>query len=246
MKKTKVLLFGLILTSAQFAVFAQDEIIGDVAINTEQTTQITQEVDEALEAASVTPATSQTEEIAQIANQVITQDELEKWSYVGKYFTSNINTSKIHQKIGAFLNKYSSYISACVPIFGFLISCGIVCNVKSNKPPYKTLDYTYPKTCFVAGFVIAPLIAFLITNKTLQFIGKKLDNKEDRCCQLLTDFVKNWDQNKEQTPAVLHPLFQNLREDLVQNGRFTKINNKFAQEIVQAMITGSLIVNLIN
>ncbi len=217
MKNLRFFLFGLVLT--QFTIFAQ-------------------------EATPKAVEDAQTESIASEATQIIEEiatssDETEKWQFIEKYFAADLNILKIHQKLGRFLDNYSSYMAACVTPWSALVAVGIFdkiekkinINIKNNR----AWDLFELTNCCC----IAPIIGFLITNKILKAIGEKLENEDERCLQLLTDFLNNWEKNKAQTPASLIPMFEKLATD----NNISKGDKAFAQKIVETIIATSLMIN---
>ncbi len=213
MIKLRVFLFSLVLALTQFTIFAQDEITNSEITNTKY--------------------------------------ETEKWQYIEKYFASDLNTSKLQQKVGAFLDKHSSYVAApaacAIAFFMALYSNNIDDNIfaQLDFKILETIEYAFKITpekderlyAALASIIIVRLIIiFLITNKILKDIGKRLENEYRPCLQLLTNFLNNWKENKEQTPASLIPMF----EKLATGDNISKVDEALAKKIVDAIITTSL------
>ena len=211
MRNLRFFLFGLVLVLTKFTIFAQDEIT-----NTEITN---------------------------------IKDETEKWQCIEKYFASNLNASKVPQKLGHFLDSYSSYMAALtIEIFKRIDLQGKTKELAHQlfgEDQYDrdqevwSSDETQRKP--LENFIcqIAPIIGFLITNKILKAIGKWLENKDGRCLHSLTDFVNNWKENKEQTPASLIPMF----EKLATENSISKVDKTLAKKIVETIIATSLMIN---
>jgi hypothetical protein len=96
---------------------------------------------------------------------------------------------------------------------------------------------------FIYGFIVfgIPAMCYFLPEKILELIGKKLENKDGRCLQLLSDFVKNWDENKEKSPEELKRLF----EMLATGENLSKIDKARAQKIVESVIDVLLSENLV-
>ena len=190
---------------------------------------------------------------------VVQVEEKEKWKFVGDYFNTGMDTLKISQKIGKFLNVYSAYV-----IWPLIVLCtGAVVSLDHSyvglfrqfdklneiisRKCTKTLQgYRYIRNGI--GFTGAAieigaisLLFYFLLNYGLQFGGRKLENKEGRSSLLLSDFVKNWEKNKEETPAVLKPIF----EQLVADDNIAKIDKILAEKIVESIIATALIASSI-
>jgi hypothetical protein len=230
MKKLSGILFGLLFLSAPSRVFAE--------LNQPEVQAVPEAVDSLVISENVEN----------------TSDEVEKWLFLEKYFASNIDSSKFHQKIGRFLNERSSTLSALTaPVIGAVAAfCFFNDIIDSSSAPesyrwcrsYKDkFRFWAHKASIPSIVVVSPFITFLVINKILQSVGKRIENKKGRCSQILTDFVKNWDICKAQTPTSMHPLFQKLSEKLSQNGTLTQIDNNLAQRIVESIIATALMVS---
>ncbi len=178
------------------------------------------------------------------------KEETEKWQFIEKYFTSDLNPSKL-QKVGLSLNNYSSYIA--VPTTCRLLWFPDNIFTKLNIPIinaineifYKNLNINIANYTEFSLTILESIIVFLITNKVLQAIGKRLENEDERCLQLLTDFVNGWKENKEQTPASLIPMFETLTtDDNISRKPLQKtIDKALAKKVVAAIIATSLMID---
>jgi hypothetical protein len=95
---------------------------------------------------------------------------------------------------------------------------------------------------FIYGFIVfgIPTICYFLPVKILELAGKRLENKDGRCLKLLSDFVKNWDENKEKSPEELKRLF----EMLATGENMSEIDKARAQKIVESVIYVLLSENL--
>jgi hypothetical protein len=217
------------LSLAQFKVFSQNNIINSL------------------------------DELSKNLGVLLQVEEKEKWQLVGDYFTTGMDTLKISQKIGKFLNNYSAYV-----IWPLVVLCtGTVVSLDhsyvglfrqfdklneiiSRKCTKTNRGYRYFKNGI--GFTGAAieigaisLLFYFLLNYGLQFGGKKLEDKEGRSFLLLSAFVKNWEKNKALTPAALMPIF----EQLVADDNFAKIDKVLVEKIVESIIATALIASSI-
>ncbi len=217
-KKLKILLFGLALVLAQPATFAQSA-------------EKTQTVD--------------------------IKEETEKWQFIEKHFASDLNALKFQQKMGSFWGKHSSYVAAptaCAlasfmalhldkkdSIFAklddkILDTIGYAFNIIINRD-----DRRYAALTIIT--IVEFIIIFLVIKTTLKAIGKRLENKDEHCLQLLTNFLNNWEKNKAQTPASLIPMFETLATyNHISRKLLQKtVDKALAKKVVDTLIATSLI-----
>ncbi len=255
-KKLKILLFGLVLVLTQFAIFAQSEAPSTTDLGNE--VEITPEI--------VTQAINAATQETQIT---AVKEETEKWQFIEKYFASDLNTSKLQQKVGFSLNNYSSYIafpttftlSCFMALYArgsgydnifekldnkFLDAIKYITKLITDAPTTSDWEAERNARCYTVGGmgkVLRPIIIFLVINKILKAISKKLENEDERSLQLLTDFLNNWEKNKAQTPTSLIPMFDALTtENNISRKPFQKtVDKALAKKIVAAISATSLI-----
>lgn len=97
-------------------------------------------------------------------------------------------------------------------------------------------------TVKLASLGLSFIIGTALTYKLCKMIGQWLIAKNVVAENVLKQYLLQWDAHKVSTPVVLKPVFDELSQDLQQNNNiFTKINQQEAQQIIEVILTKSLI-----
>jgi hypothetical protein len=145
-------------------------------------------------------------------------------------------------KVGKVVNNYMPYFTVTETAFSFYTS--IILLSLADDLIRKCKDDPYARDVFGAKTLIAAmLVSGTIAYHITKFVANKLEGKDAFYATRLTNFVKDWDTQKNQTPAALHPLFDNLHQDYAgNNGKLSQSSIKSAQKVVDAIIATALII----
>lgn len=204
----------------------------------------------------------------QQAITILSPSEIEKWQYINNYFTSWINDLNYFEKIGNFIKEYANFLAMpTIILHKFLAEKTIsklTSSTNTSKATASVKSKAISKTLSLGStgitYIAAPIIGGIIIYTILKSIGAKLEHKTEKCYLALTNFVKDWDNQKDKIPTVLWNFFEQLNKELVKSSnkllnnssatnnseKSPTINAETAQKIVESIITNAIIYNSIN